>query len=29
MGRVMFGWLFGASCPLDPQAKNWVETSLL
>jgi hypothetical protein len=25
----MFGWLFGSSCPLDPVAKNWVETSLL
>src|SRR5262245_5592671 len=25
----MFGWLFGSSCPLDPFAKNWVETSLL
>jgi len=25
----MFGWLFGSSCPLDPIAKNWVETSLL
>jgi hypothetical protein len=25
----MFGWLFGSSCPLDPDAKAWVETRLL
>ncbi len=25
----MFGWLFGSSCPLDPDAKTWVESRLL
>ena len=25
----MFGWLFGSSCPLDPEAKNWVEDRLV
>lgn len=25
----MFGWLFGSSCPLDPDAKAWVEARLL
>ncbi|VTT99312.1 Uncharacterized protein OS=Planctomyces limnophilus (strain ATCC 43296 / DSM 3776 / IFAM 1008 / 290) GN=Plim_2537 PE=4 SV=1 [Gemmataceae bacterium] len=24
----MFDWLFGSPCPLDPAAKNWVETRL-
>src|SRR5262245_27384325 len=25
----MFGWLFGSDCPLDPQAKAWVENRLV
>lgn len=25
----MFGWLFGSSCPLDPQAKRWLEDRLV